>query len=498
VIGVVDRTRPLKTVVARGAINNLIFAGGGSVLSYVQALIVMRIVGPDQIGLFAIGSAVALTMESVSDFGIGDRLVQEDGRRLQQTYNCAVVLHLLMAFVLWLFVWFGAALTVRIYSEPQLKPLIRAMSYSAFAGFLRLPLSLLYRDLKYFEQRLLICLGRVVGFVVAIACAVGGLGVWSLVFSGMVTLLVTSIPAWVIAPIRFRWRFPLAAIPSMLRFASPVWFAKVTYVGVQQGGVLALSVFLPLAVVGQFKSSEQIASIIFYIEVVLGQTLYPALCRIQTSPVEMAALFSKAARVSMSWIAGGAVALIVFADDIVRVVLSEKWAGAEIFLRAQGVALLFGALIYNWDVLFKASDDTRPIFVMSLFFTFAFALFFVPPLYFGGKNGAALGLVLVNAVVLISRKVCINRLHVRISLLQIAWRALLAAAVAGAMVLPLRGSMWAQSASGDLLSRLAAYAVLYACGLAWLERHLITEMFDVLRLKRQHAVYGAPVIGGSA
>src|SRR5262249_52016301 len=157
-----------------------------------------------------------------------------------------------------------------------------------------------------------------------------------------------------------------------------------------------LSLFLALDDVGRFKSSEQIATIVYYVETVLAQTLFPVFCRMRDSDIFLRSAFTKASRVSMLWIAAGSLGLILFAPEIVRYVLTERWRGAEFFLRAQGLALLFGATISSWDSLLKARNRTRAIFGMSVVFGICFASIFIPAVAIWHRFGAAAAVVAIS------------------------------------------------------------------------------------------------------
>jgi len=447
------------------------------VLQYLQALFVMRILGPEQIGIYAMAAVVAVSVDFISDFGIGDRLVQQDDEDLRSSYDCAATLHFIAAVGLCLAVLGMAPLLARIYGQPVLLPLIMALSYSAFGGFLRLPLWLLYRDLDFFRQRLWIFLGRVAGFIVTVAMALAGQGVWSLAMGGLAALLVTGVPAWWLCRFRPRWRLDLAEVRSLAGFSSPVWFSKLSYMLVQQGCVFVLSLWLTAEDVGRFKSAEQLASIVFYLEVVIGQTIFPVLCRLKNDPTRLGEAFSVASRITVGWVAAFSIALYLFAGEIVQVVLTAKWTGAEMFLRAQGIAVLFGAVFFSWDTIFKARNLTRPIFYLSALFAIAFVVVFVPLAWLGGAQGAAAGVVLVSLLLLIGRCYFLLQSGIGISIVDVLKRPLIAcgagtAAVAGArfMALPI-----------GLFSGLLVYASAYGIILLWLERSLVREGIELIR-----------------
>ena len=477
--GPAGRGRSLGVRVMRGTLHNLVFAAAGSSLTYLQTILILRWLGPSEIGIFAIASVIAVTVDFVSDFGIADRVVLEHDEGMAESYDVAATVHFVLAVVLCGVVVALAPLMARLFRRPELFPLIAALSYSAFGGLLRLPLSFLYRDLDYFKQRLILFVGRAAGFVVTIGLALEGAGLWCLVAGGLCTLVVTGIPAWMIAPHRPRWRLSKDAVRSLLEFSSPVWLSRLAYVLAQQGCVFALSLFLAVEIVGQYTSAEDMASVVFYLEIVMGQTMFPVLCRLDASPALLGEAFSKASRISMVWVAGSAFGLMLFGGDIVRFVLTPKWAGAELFLRAQGLALLFGATVFSWDAVFKARRETGPILVVAALFAAAFAGVFVPCVYLWGRDGAAAGVVILSVLTLVTRAIALQRLRIGISVIAIAWRAVLSASTAAAATIAIGPRL-----PGDDLpafcGRVMVFAVTYLGLLAWLERSLAREALALI------------------
>ncbi len=469
------RTHSLKRVVAAGAMNNLVLAALGSSLTYLQAVIAMRILGPEQIGLFGMASAIAITLEWVSDFGIGDQLIQEDGADYRAKFDTAATVHLILAIVLAGATVAVAPLMARLYHQPALSTLVIGISYAAFTGFLRLPLSLLVRDLKYVQQRLLMLAGRLVSLIVTVTLALKGAGAWCLVAGGFAGLLATGIPSWALCSMRPRWRITVRLLKPLFRFSSPVWVSKISYVLVQQGSVLVLSAFLALDDVGRYKASEQMANFVYYVDTVLAQTMFPVFCRLRDSDTRLVSAFSKTSRISMFWIAAASLGLALFAPDIVRFILTERWRGAEFFLRAQGIALLFGATINGWDSVLKARNRTHVIFLMSLFFGACFVAIFVPAVVLFGRVGVAFAIVVIAAVILVTRFVVLQRLGLGMSIVEIGGRSLAAAAIAVAAVLAMSSLPHAPSLQYTAI-RVAVYLLVYACALGCFEFNLLREI----------------------
>jgi O-antigen/teichoic acid export membrane protein len=207
--------------------------------------------------------------------------------------------------------------------------------------------------------------------------------------------------------------------------------------------------------------------------------MFPVFCRLKDSDGLLRSAFTKASRISMFWISAAALGLTLFAPDIVRYVLTERWHGAELFLRAQGIALFFGATISGWESLLKARNRTRVIFQMSVFFGICFVAIFIPAVALWGRVGAAGAVVVISAIILATRVLVLSRLGLGISIVEIGWRATLSGAAAVAAVFAFSG--FAQSSSLAILAaRVALYLFVYACTLLTLELNLLREIVPLL------------------
>jgi len=475
----------LPMTVVWGAMINVGLAVVGGALTFLQFLLVVRLAGPAEIGLYAMASVFATTLESVSDFGIGDRLIQRDADRLHESYSVAATAHFLLALLLWILVLITAPGIARFYHQPRLWALLSVMSYEAFYGLGRLPLSLLSREFKYLQQRLLMFIGRVAGFVVTVAMAYAGFGVWSLVIGAMVALVATGAPAWILADLKPKWKIDMRELRSLVDFSGPLWIGRMTMIAVQQGTILVLSLFLSTSEVGQYKAAEQIVFFIVSIDVILGQTIFPALCKLRESPERIGAGFTKASRASMLWIPGIGIGMVCFAEAIVRYLLTTKWAGAELFVRAQGIALVVGGVGYSWALLFETKGNTRPILNVIAVLGAAFLFLFFPLTWMFGKAGAAVGVIAVCSAGFAAKQYYINRLHMGVSLFNIVRRSLVAALSAGSVVFGIRRVFHPSAGLEALIVQLLAYSAVYGAILAWSERTLLADVFRVLRRRNQ-------------
>jgi O-antigen/teichoic acid export membrane protein len=272
---------------------------------------------------------------------------------------------------------------------------------------------------------------------------------------------------------------------SLVDFSAPLWIGRMTMIGVQQGTILVLSIFLSTSEVGQYKAAEQIVFFIVSIDVILGQTIFPALCKLRESPRQIGAGFTKASRASMLWIPGIGVGMACFAEAIVRYVLTTKWAGAELFVRAQGIALIVGGVGYSWALLFETRGKTRPILNVIAVLGAAFLLLFFPLTWMFGKTGAAVGVIATCAAGFAAKQHYINRLEMGVSLFEIVRRSLVAAIAAAAAVYAIRLGLHPGAGPQSVIVQLLVYGMVYGGVLVWSERALLTEVIQVVWRRTQ-------------
>lgn len=470
-----------KRILLVGALSNGLFAVLGGLLTILQSLLAMRILGPREMGEFAVAAAIAATLELISDFGIGDRLVQQKSLGLPAAFHAALTFQTIAAVPVWAAAFFTAPLLGQFYGLSSLPGLIRLMSFQAFAGVLRLPLFLIYRDLNYVQHRFLLFLGKAVSFVITLTLAWLGYGAWSLAWGIMAGLLATCIPAWILVAQLPGWRFRHDEMSLFLSFCWPVWASRLSMIAVEQGSVFVISVTLSVQQLGQYKSAEQIAHTAPLVEMLFAQTIYPLLCRATESRDELSKLFSAATRGAMIFVAAASCFLVIFPHQIVELILTDRWKGAELFLQAHGIGILLGAVAFNWEAIFRALGDTRPIFRLAIIYAVSFLTLLCPLTYFFGKPGAAAGVVLVNLVAFVVRQLYFNRLGLKTSILRLVWPPAITAAGAMVGVAALRWLLAPAVTFTGWALEISVYVAIYLICIWRVENELIGSLIDLLR-----------------
>lgn len=334
------------------SVSAFLWGGGGAFLRLLMQtaaqIVLARLLGPEQYGLFAISVVVMGFSAFFSDIGMAYGLIQRpqiDPTHIRFVLGWQLVLGLLVATALLLL----AGPLADFFREPRLQAIIGALAPLAFLQAVSaVSLNLLKRDLNFKQLQIGQTLGYFVGYIgLGIPLALQGAGVWSLVAAWAAQSLVTLVLLYraVRHPLRPLWRHPDAG--SMGRFGGMVLLTNMTnwLIGNVDRVVVARS--LDAASVGLYANAYNLVNTPS--NTVLGfmqPVLYAACARTQDEPQRIRKAF-------LLLMAGLALAVMpVFwamsavADTLVLALYGAAWAPAATVLQplalAMPVALLWG------------------------------------------------------------------------------------------------------------------------------------------------------------
>ena len=170
------------------------FKSISQVISWVVTIIVARILSPSDYALSAMATLVTGYAEIFSEMGIGASIIQK--KKLSSNDLSSIFWFSFCVSILFAAACFPVAyLTAEIFNEPQVVPLVQAVSILfIFTGLAVVPLSLLKRDLDYKTIGLIEMQSTIIACLGMLLIAYGDGGVWTLIggriIRGFVRLLL--------------------------------------------------------------------------------------------------------------------------------------------------------------------------------------------------------------------------------------------------------------------------------------------------------------------
>lgn len=192
-------------------------------LQIAAQVVLARILGPEQYGIFAIGAVIIGFSNFVSDAGLAYGLIQKthvDERDLRFVFTWQLILGLLVAGGLVL----ASAPLAGFFGEPRAQPVIAALALVCLFNALAAPaLNLLKRGFDYRSIQLANVSSYFVGFyVVGIPLALAGSQVWALALAWLVQALLFLLLVYGRSRHAVGWLPWYEQAPQQMRYAASV------------------------------------------------------------------------------------------------------------------------------------------------------------------------------------------------------------------------------------------------------------------------------------
>jgi len=160
-------------------------------LGIIVKLILARILVPEDFGLIGMAAVFLTFMQVFYEIGLGSALIQKKTKVTNLEFNTAFWSTLAWSLILYALLYFSSPPISDFYGQAELTPILRVMGI----GILTLPVNLIQRiqmnrNLRFKELALVNNISNIVGAIAAIAGALYGLGVWSLVIQSTGPLLL--------------------------------------------------------------------------------------------------------------------------------------------------------------------------------------------------------------------------------------------------------------------------------------------------------------------
>ncbi len=473
----------LRRRTVRGALVTGGFLVGIDAIVLAQGLVVTRLLGPREIGLYGVVSTTVISLIALKRVGIDEAFVQQAEAEQEREFQYAFTLELGLSILMAAVIVASAPLVALVYRDDQLFALMASLAYLPLAFAFQAPLWIFFRRMDYRRQRSLQAIQPLISFVVTVPLAAGtDLGVWSIIV-GQVAGYVFAVGATlVVSPYRLALRYDRAVTARYLRFSVPILLTVAATMLIAQAQILAIKLHDGLAAAGYITLAVTLTRYIDRADQIVTATIYPAICAIQGQRRALEELYVKSNRATLMWVLPYAVGIVLFAPDLVRFVLGPSWRPAVVLLQGLAVVGAITQLGFNWFSFFRAHGDTRPPGVEAAAGAAAFFCLAVPGLLLYGFDGFVAGRIAGALVAFAVRGFYIRHLLPGVRYRQLVTPTLIPIVLACAGAIAMRLALW--GGHRPLIQAIvesALFVCIYAITALWRERPLVSELLGALR-----------------
>ena len=356
-------------------LDGVLWVGASSLVSQgigiASSIILARLLSPGDFGLLEI-TLVLVTLSSVlTEFGLGQALVQWDGSDVHIAADTSLIICISLSAILCALLIFLAPLIASFYQLQEATGVIRAMSFSVFLGGVGIvPSSLLERKLDFRRKTLSEIVPRVCYGIVAIGLALLGMGVWSLVIGQLSGGLLQSLFVWACSDFRPSCRLAKPVARRLLRFGGPLVFMSLLLLATRKMDIAYLGRRTNVTEVGFYGLAMTISNLTVDLTAsLLGRVTFPAFARLQGDFDKLAQAYLKATRfisyAALPAILGG----VAVAPAAIIAVYGAKWARVALLFRILAIYAISRSLSRLSGSIFTATGHpgtTTRIVVLRL------------------------------------------------------------------------------------------------------------------------------------
>ncbi|MFO1432213.1 MAG: lipopolysaccharide biosynthesis protein [Candidatus Competibacteraceae bacterium] len=189
-------------------------------IQFASSLILARLLTPQEIGVFSVGSVIVSLSHVLRDFGVSNYLIQEKDLTWNRV-RAAQSMLLLTSWSLAILLFFAAEPLARLYREPGMSQILRVLSLN----FILLPfgavtLALLRRDMRFISLYGINTASALAHAITAITLAYTGFGFMSLAWAGLASVLTSTVAAIFCRQPGQPWLPGLTELPRVLSVGS--------------------------------------------------------------------------------------------------------------------------------------------------------------------------------------------------------------------------------------------------------------------------------------
>lgn len=352
---------------------------------FIVKLILARLLLPEAYGVVGMAMLVISFLTIFSDMGLFHALVQKKPDELTEArYSSSFWFLLLLGSisVCCFFLFFSQA-GAAFYNEPQLVPILNALSIYMFFNILNIiPRVILTHQLDFKSLVQITYLGSILSSIVAIAMAFLEFGVWSLVAKSMISSFVVTLSYWIKVGWRPKFIFKHKLLMQLARFSIFTQLNACFYFFLTGVDSLIISKFSSAHLLGiytlAYTLSETLRSQLYF---VFNRVFFPVYSKIQDDKAQIKHYYLKIMRLTALVTFPLSILFIGLADDIILISFGEKWIAAAEPLRILSVASIIFAISGTPAEVLKSIGKPSISFNVN----FITLLVAVPLMYFGLK-----------------------------------------------------------------------------------------------------------------
>ena len=299
-------------------------------MSFVVFSVLARILSPHDFGIFALASLLVEFTRVVSSVGLGDAVVRSKTLDLAFA-DTAFWANVLLGCCVGAIVWATAPLYAAVVRQAEVTQILRWLAIlvpiSSLGG---IHTARMLREFGHKAMAVRVVTGGMIGGIAAVAAALDGWGVSSLVVQATLTDLIGLIFAWQSYPWRPRFRFHGRLLAEVFGFSASMMLTQVMFLMLARVQDIVISRFVSAAGLGIYRVAWRM------VDLIVQTTIQPmvsvaviTLAQVQDDGERFQSVYLRMLALGALFTFPALFGIGVVSDEIIALLFGPSWAGAS-------------------------------------------------------------------------------------------------------------------------------------------------------------------------
>lgn len=318
---------------------------GAQIVTFIVSIILARLLSPKDYGTIALVTVFLAIMQVFVDSGLGSALIQKKNAD-DLDFSSVFIFNFIVCIILYIFMFFVAPIIAEFYDDKNLVAIIRVISITILiSGVKGIQQAYVSRNMLFKKFFFSTIGGTVFSALLGIFMAYKGFGVWAIVAQQLSNTAIDTLILWITVEWRPKFIFSWKRLKSLLSFGWKLLISALldtTYNNLRNLIIGKLYSPADLAFYNQGDKFPKV--IITNINASIDSVLLPTMSREQDNKDKVKSMTRRAIKTSTYLMAPMMMGLAFCSDNIVRLVLTEKWMECVPYLRIFCITYMFWPL----------------------------------------------------------------------------------------------------------------------------------------------------------
>ncbi|WP_407426276.1 lipopolysaccharide biosynthesis protein [Arcticibacter sp.] len=326
---------------------------GAKLVSLVIGIVLARLLGPEEFGLVAMVYVFIAVGSSLMDSGLTSSLIRS-AEVDQSDYSTVFLFNLAGSVVVYAMLFFVAPLIASFYKQDILVDIIRVTGISFIINASYGVHNTRFIKMMNFKIQAFMQIPAIVGSgILGIVIAKAGFGVWSLVWMSLFSSFLLALMHWMFSDWRPEFIFDKNSFKRHFNFGYKMTLSGLLETLYQNIYVIIIGKYYSATQLGFYSRADSMSQFpVSNLAAAMNKVTYPMFASISDDNHRLKMVYKRILKQVVFWNAPMLIILILIAEPLFRILLTERWLPAVPYFRILCAAgIMYPLHSFNLNIL---------------------------------------------------------------------------------------------------------------------------------------------------